>query len=155
MALTVLNRARIDIAAMANGIAMRALDLAMRFASQREAFGSPIRTFQAIQVVLGEMDAQSEVARLAAHWAATLRDEGGDVRRAGAIAKYVASENCFAVVDKAIQVHGGAGFMRESEIERLYRDCRILRIFEGTSQIQLLTIAGSLMERFDAEGSLA
>ena len=153
MALTVLNRARIDVAAMANGIAMRALDLAMRFASQREAFGSRIRTFQAIQIMLGEMDAQLEVARLAAHWAATLRDEGGDVRRAGAIAKYVASENCFAVVDKAIQIHGGAGFMRESEIERLYRDSRILRIFEGTSQIQLLTIAGSLVDRFDADGS--
>ena len=155
MALTVLNRARIDVAAMANGIAMRALDLALRFASQRQAFGSQIRGFQAIQVMLGEMDAQLEAARLTAHWAATLRDQGADVRRAGAIAKYLASEACFAVVDKAIQIHGGAGFMRESEVERLYRDSRILRIFEGTSQIQLLTIAGALVDRFDAEGALA
>jgi len=149
MALSALNRARIDIAAMANGIAMRALELAEEFATARVQFKSKIRDFQAIQLMLGEMDAQLEVARLTAWWAAAMKDSGGDLRRAGSIAKWVATENCCAVVDKAVQVHGGAGFMRESEIERLYRDSRVLRIFEGTSQIQLITVAGALAARFD------
>ncbi len=72
-----------------------------------------------------------------------VKDAGQDIRRAASISKYVATEACFSIVDQTVQIHGGAGFMRESEIERLYRDCRILRIFEGTSQIQLLTIAGN------------
>lgn len=155
MALSALNRARIDIAAMANGIGMRALQLAEEFATARAQFGTKIRDFQAIQLMLGEMDAQLEIARLAAWWAAAEKDAGADLRRSGSIAKWVASENCFSVVDKAVQIHGGAGFMRESEIERLYRDCRVLRIFEGTSQIQLITIAGALASTFDKTGLVA
>jgi alkylation response protein AidB-like acyl-CoA dehydrogenase len=152
LALNVLNRARIDIAAMANGIAMRALQLAIEHASTREQFGAPIRDFQAIQLLLGEMDAAVEVGRLTALWAGRLRDSGADLRRAASIAKYIATENCFSVVDQAVQVHGGAGFMRDSEIERLYRDCRVLRIYEGTSQIQLMTVARDLAARFDRTG---
>jgi acyl-CoA dehydrogenase len=144
LALEVLNAARIDIAAMANGIALRAFDLARAFAADRRQFGRPIADFQAIQLLLGQMDAELQAARLTAWWAAEQRDQGGDLRRAGSIAKYLATETCFRVVDSALQVHGGAGYMRESEIERLYRDCRVLRIYEGTSQIQLLTIARGL-----------
>ena len=140
IALTVLNAARIDIAAMANGIARRALDLASRYAAEREQFGVPIGEFQAIQILLGQMDAELQAARLTATWAAAERDRGADLRRAGSIAKYVATETCFRVVDSALQIHGGAGYLAGSEIERLYRDCRVLRIYEGTSQIQLLTI---------------
>ena len=73
-------------------------------------------------------------------------------RRNASIAKYVATENCSACVDRALQIHGGYGYMRESEVERLYRDCRILRIYEGTSQIQLLTIARALARRRDQSG---
>jgi acyl-CoA dehydrogenase len=115
-------------------------------------FKQKIRDFQAIQLMLGEMDAQLEVARLTAWWAAAIKDSAADVRREGSIAKWIATENCCAVVDKALQVHGGAGFMRESEIERLYRDSRVLRIFEGTSQIQLITVAGTLASTFDRTG---
>lgn len=154
MALSALNRARIDIAAMANGIAMRALQLAEEFGTARVQFGTKIRDFQAIQLMLGEMDAQLEVARLTAWWAAMEKDSGADLRRSGSIAKWVATENCFSVVDKAVQIHGGAGFMKASEIERLYRDCRVLRIFEGTSQIQLITIAGALASTFDKTGAV-
>lgn len=154
IALAVLNRARIDIAAMANGIAMRALQLTTEFASSRIQFGRPIREFQAIQLGLGRMDVAIEQGRLAALWAADLKDAGADVRRAGAIAKYVATEGCFQVVDTAVQIHGGTGYMREVEIERLYRDCRVLRIYEGTSEIQLLTIAGALATSFQESGSL-
>jgi acyl-CoA dehydrogenase len=89
------------------------------------------------------------VSRLAAREAARLKDQGADLREAASIAKYVAAENCFRVVDRALQIHGGAGFMRESEIERLYRDCRVLRIYEGTSEIQLLTIASQVLRRAD------
>ena len=154
MALSALNRARIDIAAMANGVAQRALELAVEYATARVQFGHPIRDFQAIQLMLGEMDAQLEAARLTAWWAAAEKDLGADLRRAGSIAKWVATESCCAIVDKAVQVHGGAGYMRESEIERLYRDARILRIFEGTSQIQLLGIAATLATAFDRNGEV-
>lgn len=140
LALTTLNAARIDIAAMANGIARRALDLATRYASDREQFDRPIRDFQAIQLLLGQSDAELQAARLTTFWAGQQRDLDADLRRPGSIAKYMATETCFRVVDAALQVHGGAGCLTESEIERLYRDCRVLRIYEGTSQIQLLTI---------------
>ncbi len=150
LALTALNGARIDVAAMANGIAARALQLATSYATSRRQFDGPLRDFQAVQLMLGEMDARLEAARVTASWAAAVKDAGGELRRAGSIAKWTATEHCSAIVDMAVQVHGGAGFMRESEVERLYRDSRILRIFEGTSQIQLLTIAGVLAGRFDA-----
>ena len=149
LAMRALNGARIDVAAMANGIAARALQLATQYAASRYQFGEPLRDFQAVQLMLGEMDARLESARVTASWAAAAKDAGADLRRAGSIAKWTATEHCAQIVDMAVQVHGGAGFMRESEIERLYRDSRILRIFEGTSQIQLLTIAGALAGRFD------
>ncbi len=149
LAMRALNGARIDVAAMANGIAARALQLATQYATSRHQFGEPLRDFQAVQLMLGEMDARLEAARVTASWAAAAKDAGGDLRRAGSIAKWTATEHCAQIVDMAVQVHGGAGFMRESEIERLYRDSRILRIFEGTSQIQLLTIASALAATFD------
>jgi alkylation response protein AidB-like acyl-CoA dehydrogenase len=152
LALRTLNHARIDIAAMANGIAMRALQLAAGFSAGRVQFGHPIREFQAIQLLLGEMDASLEASRLTAFWAAEAKDAGQDVRREAAIAKYLATETCSRVVDAALQVHGGAGYLRESEVERLYRDCRVLRLYEGTSQIQLLTIARTLADRLDRQG---
>lgn len=154
VALAVLNRARIDIAAMANGIAMRALQLAADYAAERHQFGRPIRDFQAIQLQLAEMDVLVELGRLAAYRAADLKDAGADIRRAASIAKYAASENCFACVDRALQIHGGYGYMRESEIERLYRDCRILRIYEGTSQVQLLALARLLERARDERGDI-
>lgn len=149
IALEALNRARIDSAAMACGIAARALELASSYALSRQQFGHPISEFQVIQLGLGEMQALLQVSRLAAREAARLKDQGANLREAASIAKYVAAENCFRVVDRALQIHGGAGFMRESEIERLYRDCRVLRIYEGTSEIQLLTIASQVLRRAD------
>ncbi|RZK94568.1 MAG: acyl-CoA dehydrogenase [Rhodococcus sp. (in: high G+C Gram-positive bacteria)] len=143
IALTTLNRARIDVAAMANGIALRAWELGRSYAAERKQFGHPIAEFQAIQLLLGACDAQLVASRVTADWAADVKDAGADLRRAASVSKYVATEACFSIVDQTVQIHGGAGFMRESEIERLYRDCRILRIFEGTSQIQLLTIASN------------
>jgi acyl-CoA dehydrogenase len=154
LAMDVVNPSRIDAAALANAIAMRALDLAAAHATHRVQFGRPIRDFQAIQLQLGRMDSLIEAARLVTYEAARLKDAGGDFRRAASIAKYVASENGFAVVDAALQIHGGSGYMRESEIERLYRDVRLIRLYEGTSDIQLLTLAKGVTRRFDARGRL-
>lgn len=150
IALEVLNSARIDVAGIATGVGLRALDLAMEHATNRVQFDGPIRDLQAVALLLAEIDALVQSGRLHAYHAARLRDLGQDVRRAGSLAKYVSSENCFSAVDKALQVHGGYGYSTDSEIERLYRDCRILRIYEGTSQIQLLTIARLLGRDFDA-----
>lgn len=150
IALTALNAARIDIAAMATGLAARALTLAVDYARARRQFGRSIGEFQAIQLLLGEMLVLLRAARLSAWDAARRRDQGRDIRAAASIAKYLATENCFRIVDSALQIHGGSGYMRESEIERLYRDCRVLRIYEGTSQIQLLGIARSLLDAVHA-----
>ncbi|MCU1667728.1 MAG: fadE [Blastococcus sp.] len=154
LAMDVVNPSRIDAAALANAIAMRAMDLAAAHATNRVQFGKPIRDFQAIQLALGRMDTLIEAGRLVTYEAARLKDEGGDFRRAASIAKYVASENGFNVVDQALQIHGGSGYMRESEIERLYRDCRLIRLYEGTSDIQLITLAKGVTSRFDARGRL-
>jgi acyl-CoA dehydrogenase len=154
IALGVLNSARIDVAALANGVAMRALDLAVGYATTRVQFGRPIRDLQAIQLSLAKIDSMVQSGRLTAYHAAALRDAGRDVRRAGSIAKYVASENCFLAVDHALQVHGGYGYVKESEIERLYRDCRVFRIYEGTSEIQLITIAKLLASTYDKNGTV-
>lgn len=141
LAMQVVSSSRIDVAALANGVALRALDLALGYSSDRVQFGQAIRGFQAIQLSLGHMDALVETARLATYEAARAKERGEDIRRASAIAKFVASENCFSVVDRAMQIYGGFGYMKEAEIERLYRDCRLFRIYEGTSDIQLLTLA--------------
>jgi acyl-CoA dehydrogenase len=154
VAMQVLNPSRIDAAALANGIAMRALDLALSHATARVQFGKPIRDFQAIQLSLGRMDCLVESGRLVTYRAARKKDTGADIRREASIAKYVASENAFQVVDAALQVHGGSGYMQESEIERLYRDVRLIRLYEGTSDIQLLTLSKHLATCFDSRGSL-
>lgn len=155
IAMDVLNRSRIDAAALANGVALRALDLAVGYASQRHQFGKPLREFQAIQMGLAEMDLRTELARIATYRAADVRDAGGDLRRPASIAKYAAAEGCFWCVDKALQIHGGYGYMQDFEIERLYRDCRIFRIYEGTSEIQLIGLGTLLARKHDAEAALA
>jgi acyl-CoA dehydrogenase len=152
IALEVLNRSRIDAAALANGVALRALDLAVAYASERRQFGKALREFQLIQASLAEMDVRIELARIATYRAADIRDGGGDLRRAASIAKYAAAEACHWCVDRALQLHGGYGVIKDFEIERLYRDCRVFRIYEGTSEIQLLGLADLLAKRYDARG---
>jgi acyl-CoA dehydrogenase len=152
IALDVLNRSRIDAAALANGVALRALDLAVGYASERRQFGRALREFQMIQASLAEMDVRIELARIATYRAADVRDAAGDLRRAASIAKYAAAEACFWCVDRALQIHGGYGIIKDFEIERLYRDCRVFRIYEGTSEIQLLGLADLLARRHDAAG---
>lgn len=146
LAMTVVDRGRIGVAAMAVGLSQAALDASVAYVKERIAFGKPIAQFQGIQWMLAEMAADVETARLYTYYAASLRDRGGRISKEAAIAKLYASEASHRVVHKAVQLHGGFGYMKEYPVERYYRDQRILEIFEGTSQVQKMVIAHHLLK---------
>src|SRR5262249_14803423 len=141
IALSTLDGGRIGIAAQATGIAQGALDAALAYAQERQAFGHPIADFQAIQFMLADMATESEAARLLTRRAAWKQDSGGRFSMEASVAKLFASEMASRVAHKAIQIHGGNGYSREYPVERAYRDARITEIYEGTSEIQRLVIA--------------
>jgi butyryl-CoA dehydrogenase len=141
VALSTLDAGRIGIGAQATGIAQGALEQAVAYARQRQAFGHPIAEFQAIQFMLADMATEIEAARLLVRQAAWKQDSGVRFSMDAAMAKLFASETATRVTHKAIQVHGGNGYSREYPVERMYRDARITEIYEGTSEIQRLVIA--------------
>jgi len=146
IALEALDGGRVGIAAQAVGIAQGAMEEAVRYAKQRRAFGKTISEFQAIQWMLADMQTEIEAARGLMYHAAWLRDHGGT--RLGAYAsraKLYASEMVNRVVYKAVQVHGSVGYSRETDVERMYRDARVISIYEGTSEIQRMVIARDLL----------
>jgi alkylation response protein AidB-like acyl-CoA dehydrogenase len=146
IALEALDGGRVGIAAQAVGLAQGALEAATDYAKQRRAFGRTIGEFQAIQFMLADMQTEIEAARLLVWQAAYLRDAGA--ARAGAFAsraKLFAAEMANRVAYKAVQIHGSMGYSRESDVERMYRDARVLSIYEGTSEIQRLIIARDLL----------
>jgi acyl-CoA dehydrogenase len=140
-AMKVLDKARLNIAAVCVGAATRMLDEALNYAMQRKQFGQPIAEFQLVQAMLADCQTEIFAARSMTLEAARKRDDGGNVTMEAACCKYFASEMCGRVADRAVQVHGGAGYMADSPIERFYRDVRLFRLYEGTSQIQQLVIA--------------
>ncbi|WP_276916132.1 acyl-CoA dehydrogenase family protein [Aneurinibacillus aneurinilyticus] len=147
IAMTVVDRGRIGIAAMAVGLSQAALDAATAYAKERIAFGKPISEYQGLQWMLAEMAADVETARLYTYYAASLKDrEGYRLSKEAAVAKLIASEASHRVVHKAVQIHGGFGYMKEYPVERMYRDQRILEIFEGTSQVQKMVITHHLLK---------
>jgi acyl-CoA dehydrogenase len=147
LALATLDAFRPSVGAAACGLALRALDEAMRHALARRQFGKSLAEFQATQTALAEMHVDVEGARLLVRHAAWTKDQGADrITREAAVAKLAATEMAQRVVDRAVQIHGGAGVMRGSTVERLYREVRALRIYEGTSEIQKLVIAGALLK---------
>ncbi|MBI0578026.1 acyl-CoA dehydrogenase family protein [Neobacillus cucumis] len=147
IAMSVVDRGRIGIAAMAVGLSQAALDAAVSYSKERIAFNKPIAQYQGLQWMLAEMAADVEMARLYTYYAASLKDkEGYRISKEAAIAKLMASEASHRVVHKAVQIHGGFGYMKEYPVERMYRDQRILEIFEGTSQVQKMVIAGHLLK---------
>ena len=117
----------------------------MRYAQQRNAWGRPIAKLQAIQFKLAEMERRVQAARLLIQKAAWLKDTGRDFIRAASMAKLYATEAATWVTHQAIQVHGGYGYVKEYAVERYYRDARVMEIYEGTSEIQRLVIARSLL----------
>ena len=145
VAMATLDGGRIGIASQALGIARAALDVSVAYAKERKSFGVPIAQHQAIQFMLADMAMQLDAARLLTWRAAVMKDEGVRHTTESAIAKLFASEMATRVAHKAIQVHGGYGYSSEFPVERNYRDARITEIYEGTSEIQRIVIAASLL----------
>jgi acyl-CoA dehydrogenase len=146
IAMRTLDVFRMSVGAAAVGIGRAAFDVALNYAKKRAQFGSPIAKFQAIQLKLAEMAAELDAARALVYRAAILKDRGvANVSKQASMAKFFATEAAFRAVDQGVQIHGGIGVMQGSVIERLYREIRALRIYEGTSEIQRLIIANSLL----------
>jgi butyryl-CoA dehydrogenase len=146
VALSTLDGGRIGIASQAVGIAQGAFEAALKYSQERMAFGHPIAQFQAIQFMLADMATEIDAARLLIRKAAWKQDSGARFSMEAAVAKLFASEMATRVTHKAIQIHGGNGYSREYAVERNYRDARITEIYEGTSEIQRLVIAGWVLK---------
>lgn len=146
IAMSGLDSGRIGIAAQACGEAQAALDAAVSYAKQRAQFGKPIAAKQGIQWYLAEMATKLEAAKLLTLKAAALRDSGKPSGMNASMAKYFAGETANEVAAKALQIHGGYGYMKDYAIERIYRDARILTIYEGTSEVQKIVIAKELLK---------
>jgi butyryl-CoA dehydrogenase len=146
IALSALDGGRIGIAAQAVGLAQGALDETVKYAKQRKAFGKSISEFQAIQWMIADMQTEIEAARALTHYAAWLKDaHPTKVGASASKAKLYASEMVNRVVYKAVQVHGSVGYSRETDVERMYRDARVITIYEGTSEVQRIIIAQELL----------
>ena len=146
-ALSILTGGRIAIAAQSVGLAQHALDESVDYAGEREQFGGPIGDIQTIRHKLAEMRTDTQAARLLVRDAARRADAGEDYREAASMAKYAASETAVSVANEAVQIHGGYGYTTEGGVERLYRDAKILPIYEGTSEIQKDVIAREVLDR--------
>jgi acyl-CoA dehydrogenase len=144
-AMRVLDKGRLHIAAICVGTAERMLDDALHYAMERQQFGKPIGEFQLVQAMLADSKAEIYAARSMVLDAARRRDNKEDVSTEASCCKLFASEMCGRVADRAVQIHGGAGYVSEYAIERFYRDVRLFRIYEGTSQIQQLVIARNMI----------
>jgi len=148
LAMEILTQSRIIIAAQSVGIGQSALEAAVRFAQLRETFGVPIAQHQAIQFMLADMAVGVHTARVATMNAASLMDAGQPFLQEASIAKLMASEMCIDVANKAIQIHGGAGYFQEAGVERIFRDARVTTIYEGTSEVQRSLIAKQLLAQY-------
>lgn len=146
IALSALDGGRIGIAAQSVGIAQACLDESIEYSKQRQQFGRPISKFQAIQWMIADMATKIEAARLLVYNAAYSKDKGGRFSKEAAMAKLFASETAVESAIKAVQIHGGYGYTKEYTVERLFRDSKITEIYEGTSEVQRLVIAGSLLK---------
>jgi alkylation response protein AidB-like acyl-CoA dehydrogenase len=146
IAMVSLDGGRIGIAAQAVGIARAALEASLEYARGRVQFGRPIAAFQAIQFLVADMATRIDAARLLTYRAACLRDSGVPYTTEGSMAKLTASEVAMWVTTKAIQIYGGYGYITDYPVQRHFRDAKVTEIYEGTSEIQRLVIAGHLLE---------
>jgi butyryl-CoA dehydrogenase len=146
VAMETLNGGRIGIAAQALGIAQAAFERALQYAQDRRQFDVPISSFQGIQWKLAEMATRIDAARLLTLRAAYIKDQGENYATAAAEAKLFASRTAVEVADEAVQIHGGYGYVAEYHVERHYRDAKITEIYEGTSEVQRMVIAASLIK---------
>ncbi|GAA0673699.1 MAG: acyl-CoA dehydrogenase family protein [Clostridium cadaveris] len=146
-AMKTLDTGRMGVAAQAIGVAQGALDEAIKYAKERKQFGRRIGDFQGISFMIAEMATKLEAAKQLVYKTAYLMDTHQDASMAASMAKYFASEACNEIVAKAVQIHGGYGFIKDYKVERMYRDCRVFTIYEGTSQVQQMVIAGKLLKK--------
>ncbi|PLC51250.1 acyl-CoA dehydrogenase [Pollutimonas subterranea] len=144
-AMKVLDKGRLHIAAVAIGAAKRMLGDALEFAMNRKQFGHPISDFQLVQGMLADSKTEIYAAECMVLDAARQRDEGKDVSIQASCAKYFSTEMCGRVADRAVQIHGGSGYVSDYAVERFYRDVRLFRLYEGTSQVQQVIIARGLI----------
>jgi len=147
IAMRVLDRGRLHISAVCVGVAERLIADCVAYASERKQFGKPIAEHQLIQAMIADSKTEALAARALVLETAAAKDDGKDVVMESAAAKYFASEMVGRVADRAVQIYGGAGYIADYGIERLYRDVRLFRIYEGTSQIQQLIIARETLKR--------
>ncbi|MFQ5773351.1 MAG: acyl-CoA dehydrogenase family protein [Kiloniellaceae bacterium] len=147
-AMKVLDRGRLTIAGVCVGVAERLIRDSLRYATERTQFGKPIAEFQLIQAMLADCGTECYAAKTMVLDAARKADAGKTVTKEAAMCKYYASEMVGRVADRAVQIYGGAGYVSEYGIERFYRDVRLFRIYEGTSQIQQLIIARNMLKEF-------
>lgn len=148
-AMKVLDRGRLHIAAVCVGVAERLLRDSVRYAKERHQFGEPIGNFQLVQAMLADSRTEAYAARAMVLDAARRKDAGEAVATEASCCKYFASEMVGRIADRAVQIHGGAGYVADFAIERFYRDVRLFRLYEGTSQIQQLVIARNLLRSAD------
>ena len=146
IAMKTLDTSRPGIAALATGIARRALDESKAYAKERKAFGSSIADFQAVQFMLADMAKDVEASRLLALQSAWMVDQGRDAAKFSSIAKCFATDACMRVSTDAVQVFGGNGYTRDYPVEKLMRDAKLMQIYEGTNQIQRVVIARELLK---------
>jgi alkylation response protein AidB-like acyl-CoA dehydrogenase len=147
IAMNTIDVSRIDIAAQAVGIAQGALDEAVKYSKERKAFGQPLHKFQMIQSMFAEMVTHIQAARLLTYYAGSCKDTGmARFSKESAMAKYYASDIAVSVTRKAVQIHGGYGYTKDYPVERMYRDAKILELYEGTSEIQKIVIARELVK---------
>lgn len=146
VAMKTLSVGRVGVAAMALGIAQAALDEAVKHTKERKQFGKPLAKFQALQFMMAEMETKLNAARGLVYNAAYMIDMGEDANKAASMAKFFTTEAAIDICNKALQLHGGYGYSKEYTIERLYRDVRITSIYEGSSQVQQMVIAGQLLK---------
>jgi acyl-CoA dehydrogenase len=147
IAMQVLDRGRLHISSVCVGVAERLIEESVRYATERKQFGQPIANFQMIQAMLADCRDEANAGRAMVLDAARKRDAGGDVTMDAAAAKLFCSEMVGRVADRAVQIFGGSGYVADHGIERFYRDVRIFRLYEGTSEIQRLIIAREMMKR--------
>ena len=145
-AMKTLDTGRLGVAAQAIGMAQGALDEAVRYAKERKQFGKPICKNQAISFMLADMATQLDAAKLLVYRTAYMMDQKLRASKEASMAKYFATEACNEICAKALQIHGGYGYIKEYKIERMYRDCRVFTIYEGTSQVQQMVISGQLLK---------
>ncbi len=143
--LKILDGGRISIAALANGLALGAYEASLRYSKEREQFGQPISSFQAIQWILADMATKIEAARLLTYQAADMYDRGENVNQMSAMAKLYAGETSVWAAERAIQIFGGYGMTKDYPVEKIYRDVKLCTIGEGTSEIQRIVIARQLL----------